>query len=119
MSVFTVQEFHHMQLAVSSSQKDASKSAGPTAGNPLPAEEWAARMPAQLVSACSKEPNREDTDTWLAFFMKPKWNTAALLNGTTTTKSTDRLQIPAEYVVWLDEYLQYENIRPAPGKIKV
>ena len=92
---------------------------GTVAGSPLSPEEWAARMPAQLVSSCSSQPNREDTDTWLAFLLKPKWNTAALLNGTTTTKSTDRLQIPAEYVVWLDDYLQFENIRPVSKMSKV
>lgn len=111
-----------MQAAVGSSQKAASlsKEAGGTvAGSPLSPEEWAARMPAQLVSACSRQPSREDTDTWLAFLLKPKWNTAALLNGTTTTKSTDRLQIPAEYVVWLDDYLQFENVKPASKRIKV
>jgi hypothetical protein len=111
-----------MQAALGSSQKgdNLSKAEGAVASaSPLSPEEWAARMPAQLVSACSRQPNREDKDTWLAFLLKPKWNTAALLNGTTMTKRTDRLQIPAEYVVWLDEYLQFENIKPDKKRHKV
>jgi hypothetical protein len=112
-----------IQAALGSSQKGESLSKAAEGAvatdSALSPEEWAARMPAQLVSACSKQPNREDTDTWLAFLLRPKWNTAALLNGTTSTKKTDRLQIPAEYVVWLDDYLQYENIKTALQRSKV